>query len=145
MKMKSNSLAISSGATVSCEHVSFLFCDNQKGVLCPALPSPALHLCRENEFEEAGWLWARKKRSVAQEVSVFFFMWLFWGKWPTYFFSGLSKSSATLLKERHLEREAAVAVSLISFSPCGSILDENGIAFSSNSSPEFLSLSILTP
>lgn len=28
---------------------------------------------------------------------------------------------------------------------CGSILDENRIAFSSNSSPEFISLSILTP
>lgn len=28
---------------------------NQKGVLCLALPSPALHLCRENEFEEGGW------------------------------------------------------------------------------------------
>lgn len=72
--MKSSSLPTSSGAVVSCEHLSFLFSDNQKGVLCPTLPSPALYLYRENEFEEAGWVGAWKKRSVAQEALVFLFM-----------------------------------------------------------------------
>lgn len=57
------------------------------------------------------------KRSKAREASVFFFVWLPWGKWPTYFCSGLSKSPAPLLKECHSAREAAVAVSLITFSP----------------------------
>lgn len=125
---------------LSCEHLSFLFLSpvNQKVVLCLTLPSPALHLWRENEFEEAGWMGAWRKRSVAQEGSVFFFMWLCWGKWPTYFCSGLSKSSAMLPKECHLKKGSG-SCGLFNqlLTTCGSILDENRIAFSSNSSPEF--------
>lgn len=62
----------------------------------------ALHWLREREFEEAGWMGLWWKKSTAQEASVFLFILLFWGKWPTYFCSGLSKESATFLKKCHL-------------------------------------------
>lgn len=84
---------------------------------CFAWPSFLQLLCREDKFEEPGWNEAGGKGAEHGEASAFFFVCLPWGKWPTYFCSGLSNSPATLLKECHSAREAAVAVSLITFSP----------------------------
>lgn len=103
---------------LSCGHQSFLFLPLPSREGCFAWPSLLqLFICAEkmNLRKQVGM--RQGKRSRAQEASVFFFVCLPWGKWPTYFCSGLSKSPATLLKECHSAREAAVAVSLITFSP----------------------------
>lgn len=77
---------------------------------------------------------------------MFFSVCLPWGKWPTYFCLGLSKSPATLLKECHSAREAAVAVSLITFSPLVAASEMKTKSLSLQILAQIsASLSILTP
>lgn len=139
MKLKEDSLPVSPGSCVVLWTPILPLSPpaKQRGVLCLALPSPGLHLCRENESEEAGWNEAGEKEQSTGSFSVFLCVPAM-GEVAYIFLLGSVKITCHTSKGMSLSKGSS-SCSLFNhlFTTCGSIVDENKAAFSSNSSPEF--------